>query len=325
MVSTPPPIKNSPPPSAACNISLSSSAPAASKMPGSTPAHSSPVTCPSGSPPAKSIRSSSPTAIWSAMETSTNEAGGLPRDTLLFPKPWGNGRWSQELYYHLLNCGLRIPPTAGSGSGANNNPVGYNRFYVNISNPSATQRNYSTDPSADSASIASANDSKQDKPDAENPMTWDSLVGSPPCRPRDRHQRPANSPLRARPAPRLRLQKRRRPTNRARNRPHTLHPRQNPLHGRDPKRQTRLQRQPRRIQSRRRQTSRQSNSQRAAGSSSALSPKTPTPTATPPLLPTTSKSATNPTSAAKAPNSSWTGRTGARMKFTKPSTPQLAI
>ena len=102
-----------------------------------------------------------------------NEAGGWPRDTLLFPKPWGNGRWSQELYYHLLNCGLRIPPTAGSGSGANNNPVGYNRFYVNISNPSATQRNYSTDPSADSASMESTNASKQDKPDAENPMTWD--------------------------------------------------------------------------------------------------------------------------------------------------------
>ncbi|HEY2759963.1 MAG TPA: hypothetical protein VGI75_04450, partial [Pirellulales bacterium] len=101
-----------------------------------------------------------------------NEAGGWPRDTLLFPKPWGNGRWSQELYYHLLNCGLRIPPTAGSGSGVNNNPVGYNRLYVNISNPTATERNYSTDPSADSASVATAAASSQDK-DIEHPMTWD--------------------------------------------------------------------------------------------------------------------------------------------------------
>jgi hypothetical protein len=61
-----------------------------------------------------------------------NEAGGWPRDLSAFPKPHGNGRWSQEIYYHLLNCGLRIPPTAGSGSGANDNPVGYNRLYVHV-------------------------------------------------------------------------------------------------------------------------------------------------------------------------------------------------
>jgi hypothetical protein len=30
----------------------------------------------------------------------------------------------------LLNCGLRIPPSAGSGSGQSPNPVGYNRVYV---------------------------------------------------------------------------------------------------------------------------------------------------------------------------------------------------
>jgi hypothetical protein len=38
--------------------------------------------------------------------------------------------WSQEIYYHALNCGLRLPPTAGSASGAAPNPVGYNRVYV---------------------------------------------------------------------------------------------------------------------------------------------------------------------------------------------------
>lgn len=62
--------------------------------------------------------------------TIANEAGGWPRDLTLFPGSHGNGRWSQEVYYHLLNCGLRIPPTAGSGSGTNNNPVGYNRVYA---------------------------------------------------------------------------------------------------------------------------------------------------------------------------------------------------
>jgi hypothetical protein len=35
-----------------------------------------------------------------------------------------------DVYYQLLNCGLRLPPSAGSGSGLNNNPVGYNRMYV---------------------------------------------------------------------------------------------------------------------------------------------------------------------------------------------------
>ncbi len=59
-----------------------------------------------------------------------NEAWGKPRDTFSYPSPDGNGRWSQEIYYRLLNCGLRIPPSAGSASGVLPNPVGYNRVYV---------------------------------------------------------------------------------------------------------------------------------------------------------------------------------------------------
>jgi hypothetical protein len=59
-----------------------------------------------------------------------NEKDGRPRDRSLFPGRTGNGRWSEAVYYHVLNCGLRIPPSAGSGSGANENPVGTNRVYV---------------------------------------------------------------------------------------------------------------------------------------------------------------------------------------------------
>lgn len=59
-----------------------------------------------------------------------NEAWGKPRDTASYPSPQGNGRWSQHIYYQLLNCGLRIPPSAGSASGVLPNPVGYNRVYV---------------------------------------------------------------------------------------------------------------------------------------------------------------------------------------------------
>ena len=61
-----------------------------------------------------------------------SEAWGFPRDTAELPPPNGNGYWTQHLYYHLLNCGFRIPPSAGSASGVLPNPVGYNRVYVNI-------------------------------------------------------------------------------------------------------------------------------------------------------------------------------------------------
>src|SRR5262249_15553543 len=58
------------------------------------------------------------------------EAWGKARDAQRLPPPQGNGYWSQEVYYHILNCGLRIPPSAGSASGVLPNPVGYNRAYV---------------------------------------------------------------------------------------------------------------------------------------------------------------------------------------------------
>ncbi len=60
------------------------------------------------------------------------EFDGKPRSELLYPGNSGAGRWSEDIYYHLLNCGLRIPPTAGSGSGEVPNPLGYNRMYVHV-------------------------------------------------------------------------------------------------------------------------------------------------------------------------------------------------
>jgi hypothetical protein len=59
-----------------------------------------------------------------------NEAWGKPRDKTLYPSPAGNARWTQAIYFHLLNSGLRIAPSAGSASGVLPNPVGYNRVYV---------------------------------------------------------------------------------------------------------------------------------------------------------------------------------------------------
>jgi hypothetical protein len=64
-----------------------------------------------------------------------DEAWGKPRDARRLPSPRGNGFWSQEIYYHLLNCGVRLPPSAGSASGVLPNPVGYNRVYVHLAEP----------------------------------------------------------------------------------------------------------------------------------------------------------------------------------------------
>jgi hypothetical protein len=58
------------------------------------------------------------------------QAWEKPKDGSLFPGTTGAGRWAQDAYFHLLNSGLRLPPTAGSGSGLGTNPAGYNRVYV---------------------------------------------------------------------------------------------------------------------------------------------------------------------------------------------------
>jgi hypothetical protein len=62
--------------------------------------------------------------------TIDNEAWGKARDPIFFPGKLGNGRWSEAIYQHVLNCGLRVPPAAGSGSGTNRSPIGTNRVYV---------------------------------------------------------------------------------------------------------------------------------------------------------------------------------------------------
>ncbi len=57
---------------------------------------------------------------------------GKPRNMDQYAGPFGYARWSQDVYFKLLNCGLRLPPTAGSGSGVSPNPAGYNRVYVHL-------------------------------------------------------------------------------------------------------------------------------------------------------------------------------------------------
>jgi hypothetical protein len=57
---------------------------------------------------------------------------GKARDLDHYAGPFGYARWSQDVYFKFVDCGLRIPPTAGSGSGVSPNPAGYNRVYVHL-------------------------------------------------------------------------------------------------------------------------------------------------------------------------------------------------
>jgi hypothetical protein len=75
-----------------------------------------------GSQPSARPRTAKPPAV--------KESPGKLRDSIRYAPPLGVGRWSQDIYYQLLECGLRIAPAAGSGSGLSPNPVGYNRVYV---------------------------------------------------------------------------------------------------------------------------------------------------------------------------------------------------
>ncbi len=60
------------------------------------------------------------------------EAWGRPRNREVYPPPHGNALYCQDLYFHVLNCGFRIPPAAGSASGVAGESFGYNRVYVKV-------------------------------------------------------------------------------------------------------------------------------------------------------------------------------------------------
>lgn len=59
-----------------------------------------------------------------------NEGWDRPRDQDIYSGKQGNGIYSEDIYHRLLNCGIRIPPAAGTGAGSNSLPLGVNRTYV---------------------------------------------------------------------------------------------------------------------------------------------------------------------------------------------------
>ncbi|MFO0911565.1 MAG: CehA/McbA family metallohydrolase [Pirellulales bacterium] len=71
-------------------------------------------------------------AVMNRQTAATEPASPVGRipDKRKYPAPRGQGRWSQEIYFHLLNCGLKIPCVAGSGSGVTAAAAGQARTYV---------------------------------------------------------------------------------------------------------------------------------------------------------------------------------------------------
>jgi hypothetical protein len=73
------------------------------------------------------------------VELETDRWGMIPKARPEFDTVAGMPLWSMEVYYHLLNCGFRLPVSAGSASGVKASPIGYNRVYVKVSGPFSYQ------------------------------------------------------------------------------------------------------------------------------------------------------------------------------------------
>jgi hypothetical protein len=58
--------------------------------------------------------------------------GSLPQDKPIYKTAEGFAQWVLDLYYSFLNCGFRIPVSAGSASGVMTSWPGYERVYVHL-------------------------------------------------------------------------------------------------------------------------------------------------------------------------------------------------
>lgn len=69
-----------------------------------------------------------------------SEKPGRERPKDLYPGKEGSPRWTQDIYFKLLDAGFHIPPSAGSGSGKSDNPIGYSRMYVHVDGPMSYEK-----------------------------------------------------------------------------------------------------------------------------------------------------------------------------------------
>jgi hypothetical protein len=64
------------------------------------------------------------------VELETDSWGMIPKDRPELRTPAGMPLWAMEVYYRFLNCGFRLPVSAGSAAGVKAAPLGYNRVYA---------------------------------------------------------------------------------------------------------------------------------------------------------------------------------------------------
>ncbi|HEY3132513.1 MAG TPA: CehA/McbA family metallohydrolase [Acidobacteriota bacterium] len=69
------------------------------------------------------------------VELETDKWGMIPKYRPEFNTVAGMPLWSMDVYYRWLNCGFRLPVSAGSASGVKASPLGYNRVYVKVAGP----------------------------------------------------------------------------------------------------------------------------------------------------------------------------------------------
>jgi hypothetical protein len=69
------------------------------------------------------------------VEFETDRWGMIPKWRPEFTTVAGMPLWAMEVYYRFLNCGFRLPASAGSASGVKAAPLGYNRVYVRLDAP----------------------------------------------------------------------------------------------------------------------------------------------------------------------------------------------
>lgn len=66
------------------------------------------------------------------VETETDSWGMIPKEKPEYRTPAGMPLWTLDVYYRFLNCGFRLPASAGSAAGVKPSPLGFERVYVRL-------------------------------------------------------------------------------------------------------------------------------------------------------------------------------------------------
>jgi TolB protein len=56
----------------------------------------------------------------------------IPKEKPEYETPVGMALWTMDVYYKFLNCGFKLPVSAGSASGVKPSPLGFDRVYAHV-------------------------------------------------------------------------------------------------------------------------------------------------------------------------------------------------